>query len=90
MDFFTVMLIALFLTGGLLCVSLVAVLWEGQKKREHELALARAKATDEQKVAREKETIVKEVVMTPCKYCGELMPQTAAFCPNCGASQKKS
>jgi len=32
-----------------------------------------------------KETIIKEVVMIPCKYCGGLMPQTSVFCPNCGA-----
>jgi hypothetical protein len=32
-----------------------------------------------------KETIVKEVVLIPCKYCDALMPQTSTFCPNCGA-----
>lgn len=35
-----------------------------------------------------KETITKEVVLIPCKYCGGLMPQTANFCPNCGARRK--
>lgn len=34
---------------------------------------------------KEKETIIKEIVMIPCKYCGALMPQTSIFCPNCGA-----
>jgi hypothetical protein len=34
---------------------------------------------------REKETIIKEIVMIPCKYCGGLMPQASVFCPNCGA-----
>jgi RNA polymerase subunit RPABC4/transcription elongation factor Spt4 len=34
---------------------------------------------------KEKETIIKEIVMIPCKYCGTLMPQTVTFCPNCGA-----
>lgn len=29
--------------------------------------------------------VVREVVLIPCKYCGGLMPQTAIFCPNCGA-----
>jgi hypothetical protein len=33
-------------------------------------------------------TIVKEVVMVPCQYCGVLMPQTSTFCPNCGAQRK--
>jgi len=32
--------------------------------------------------------IVKEVVLIPCKYCGGLMPQTATFCPDCGARKK--
>jgi hypothetical protein len=34
--------------------------------------------------------IIKEVVMIPCIYCGALTPQTALFCPNCGAPHKKS
>lgn len=29
--------------------------------------------------------VIREVVLIPCKYCGGLMPQTAIFCPNCGA-----
>jgi hypothetical protein len=33
-------------------------------------------------------TIVKEVVMIPCRYCGTLMPQTSTFCPNCGARKE--
>jgi hypothetical protein len=24
----------------------------------------------------------------PCAYCGDLMPQTAMFCPNCRAIRK--
>lgn len=39
-------------------------------------------------VIKEKEVITKEVVMIPCKYCGALMPQTAQFCPHCGARRK--
>ncbi|MDH5375083.1 MAG: zinc ribbon domain-containing protein [Candidatus Bathyarchaeota archaeon] len=39
-------------------------------------------------VTKEKETIVKEVVMIPCKYCGGLMPQTSIYCPHCGAKRK--
>jgi rubrerythrin len=35
-----------------------------------------------------KETIVKEVVLIPCEYCGALMPQTSTFCPNCGARRQ--
>lgn len=32
--------------------------------------------------------VVREVVLIPCAYCGGLMPQTATFCPNCGARRK--
>lgn len=32
---------------------------------------------------------VKDDAMIPCPYCGELMPRTAVFCPNCGARRKK-
>lgn len=32
--------------------------------------------------------IVREVVMLPCPYCGGFMPQTAIFCPHCGARKK--
>ena len=39
-------------------------------------------------ITKEKEVIVKEVVMIPCEYCGGLMPQTATFCPHCGAKRK--
>lgn len=38
--------------------------------------------------AREREVITKEVVMIKCSYCGALMPQTATFCPNCGAKRR--
>lgn len=33
-------------------------------------------------------TVVREVVMIPCQYCGGLMPQTSTFCSNCGARKK--
>ena len=32
--------------------------------------------------------VVREVVLISCNYCGGLMPQTATFCPNCGARRK--
>jgi hypothetical protein len=44
--------------------------------------------TGQTSVIREKETIVKEVVMIPCKYCGGLMNQTSESCPNCGARSR--
>lgn len=42
---------------------------------------------NQQVITKEKETIIKEVVMVPCKYCGALTPQLATFCPNCGAKK---
>ena len=36
----------------------------------------------------QKEVVIREVVLIPCQYCGGLMPQTATFCPNCGARRK--
>jgi hypothetical protein len=30
----------------------------------------------------------KEIAMIPCIYCESLMPQTASFCPKCGAPRK--
>lgn len=32
--------------------------------------------------------VVREVVLIQCAYCSGLMPQTAIFCPNCGARRK--
>lgn len=32
--------------------------------------------------------VQREVVLIPCAYCSGLMPQTAIFCPNCGARRK--
>jgi len=44
--------------------------------------LERARITTPQQV------IVKQIVMVPCVYCGGLMPDTATFCPSCGAPRK--
>ncbi|MEM2341832.1 MAG: hypothetical protein QXX94_04995 [Candidatus Bathyarchaeia archaeon] len=38
-------------------------------------------------VVKEREIIVREVVMVPCKYCGTLMSQTETVCPHCGAKR---
>jgi hypothetical protein len=50
-----------------------------KNKREHELALER--------IELEKECVSKGIIMIPCQYCGGLVPQTLAFCPNCGAKR---
>jgi hypothetical protein len=48
-------------------------------KRDHELALER--------IELEKERLSKGIIMIPCQYCGGLVPQTSAFCSNCGAKR---
>jgi hypothetical protein len=50
-----------------------------KNKREHELALER--------IELEKECVSKGIIMIPCQYCGGLVPQTSALCPNCGAKR---
>jgi len=32
--------------------------------------------------------VEREIVLISCSYCNSLMPQTAIFCPNCGARRK--
>jgi rubrerythrin len=50
-----------------------------KSKREHELALER--------IELEKERLSKAIIMIPCQYCGGLVPQASAECPNCGAKR---
>jgi len=33
-------------------------------------------------------TVVREVVMIPCKYCGALISQTSTYCTYCGAPRR--
>jgi hypothetical protein len=39
-------------------------------------------------VVKEKEVVTREVVLIQCAYCKGLMPQTATFCPYCGARRR--
>jgi len=50
-----------------------------KSKREHELAMER--------IELEKERLSKAIIMVPCKYCGDLVPQASVECPNCGAKR---
>jgi len=50
-----------------------------KNRREHELALER--------IELEKERLRKAIIMNPCQYCGGLVPQGSAECPNCGAKR---
>ena len=69
--------------------ALVFAYYSGKKDQEHELAMKTAEQKDGgTSAAKEKETIIREVVMIPCQYCGGLMDQTATFCSNCGARRK--
>ena len=52
-----------------------------RNKREHQLALER--------IELEKERLNKAIIMIPCEYCGGLVPQASAVCPNCGAKRAK-
>ncbi|MBN1245060.1 zinc ribbon domain-containing protein [Candidatus Bathyarchaeota archaeon] len=58
------------------------------KTKEKTLPVQTTFSSQNNAVTKEKETIVKEVVMLPCQYCGSLMPQTSLFCPHCGARRK--
>jgi formate/nitrite transporter FocA (FNT family) len=51
-----------------------------KSKREHEIAL--------EQIELEKERVSKVTIMTLCIYCQGLMPNTAIYCPNCGAPRK--
>ena len=57
-----------------------------QAKRSKKEDSERIKASPS--IIKEKETIIKEIVIIPCKYCGALMPQTSTFCPSCSARRK--
>ena len=50
-----------------------------KNKREHQIAL--------EKIELEKERLSKTIIMIPCQYCGGLVPQASALCPNCGAKR---
>ncbi|MEJ2241898.1 MAG: hypothetical protein P8Y18_07130, partial [Candidatus Bathyarchaeota archaeon] len=47
-----------------------------------------AREQKQKKENKSEKIIVKEIVMLPCQYCRSLMPQTALFCPHCGARRK--
>lgn len=47
------------------------------------------KPLEQAKLTTPKEVIVKEIVMVPCVYCHGLMPNTATYCPSCGAPRKE-
>jgi rubrerythrin len=48
-------------------------------KRNHEIAM--------EQIQLEKERLSKGIIMVPCKYCGGLVLQSLAECPNCGAKR---
>jgi rubrerythrin len=80
----------LFIVMFFLIVALVLRYNAKSEERQHELEMAKAKIAMEQQdaTAAATKTIVKEVAMIPCKYCGTLIPETASSCPNCGAKRQ--
>jgi len=83
-----VILIACFFVFGLPIIFLIYYLERVERPRELAEANRPQETFDAQERVKEREVIVKEIVMIPCQYCGELLPQTAVFCPNCGAKRK--
>lgn len=86
--------IVLIAVGGMLgLMGLVVFLAfrDEAKQRQHELELAKLKTEEvppssneanssAAQIIKEKEVVIKEVVMIPCQYCGSLIPQTSLFC----------
>jgi len=88
MDVALVTLIACFFVFGLPIIFLIYYMERVDRPRELAKA-SRSKGVDNvPERVKEREVIVKEIVMIPCRYCGGLVPQTAVFCPNCGAKRK--
>ena len=54
------------------------------RRHTQEVELRRASAQREVV----KEVQRQELVMVPCGYCSNLMPENSLFCPNCGAKRK--
>jgi hypothetical protein len=70
---------------GVALVAVGAVVQLREKSLPQTLPASRSSAMPE---GIRETTIVKEVVMIPCRYCGTLMTQTSIFCPNCGARRE--
>jgi hypothetical protein len=58
------------------------------KTETYEFSVVHQPLNQTQQVTVQKE-VIKEIVLIPCSYCSSLMPQTALYCPNCGATRKK-
>ncbi|MGD8544428.1 MAG: hypothetical protein PVG48_04850 [Candidatus Bathyarchaeota archaeon] len=80
-----IIFIILFFVFGLPVIFLIYFFERINKPLEHAKISRRNESS---KIVREREVIVKEIVMIPCQYCEGLIPQTSIFCPNCGAKRK--
>ena len=76
MDVFWIIFLAFFFVFGLPIIFIIFYF-----ERIH-------KPIERAKINAPREVIIKEVVMVPCIYCQGLMPNTASFCPSCGAPRK--
>jgi len=86
MDALMIIFIVLVFVFGLPLIIAFLIYYYGEVRKP--LELAKMGKYEPNKTIREREVIIKEIVMVPCQYCGGLMPQKATFCPGCGARNK--
>jgi hypothetical protein len=90
MDVLIIFLVLLFVFGIPLVIAFLIYYYENVRKP---LELARMGKLQEyqkaERTVREKEVVLKEIVMVSCAYCDGLMPNTSTFCSNCGAPRRK-
>ncbi len=90
MEVLIIFLALLFVFGIPVVIAFLIYYYENVRKP---LELAKMGKLEEynksERTIREREVVVKEIVMVPCPYCQGLMPNTSTFCPNCGAPRRK-
>ncbi len=73
---------------GIVITVFAYITYSEKKERQYQLALAQLKGQASERETKERETIIKEIVMVPCQYCGSLNPETSLSCSHCGAGRK--
>ena len=88
-DSVMIVFLSLFFVFGVPCAIVFLIYYLEHVRKPLELAkMGKYDEYVESKNTIKEKVIVKEVVMLPCQYCGSLTPQTALFCPHCGARRK--
>lgn len=91
MDVPIIFLILLFVFGIPVVIAFLIYYYENVRKPLELTKMGKLEEyTKAERTIREKEIVVKEVVLIPCLYCKGLVPNTATYYPNCGAPQKIS